>query len=374
MAKSAASKTFIYLPYVDEHATGMQRFGSEMIQSLLRTGLDAEVLIGELHGRPKWIERVPHRVLVRGALWRRLPRSASALARLLWVQALLPLRAGRRATLLTLADRDLAFFPAVRQIAVVHDLTQVRGLRQLGGRAHDLRIRLWREGLKRSDAVIAISSATKADLIETFGIAADRVYVIHEGFDPTIFFPGAATDANRPYLLYAGTLAPNKNIPFLLRVYAKVRERGANVDLRLVGRYSAEVAADLLASVPAAYRDGVHFAGFITDQQLGEQMRGCAAFVFPSLSEGFGLAPVEAMACGAPTVSSYATSLREVVGDGGVLLSPTDERAWVNTLVRLLADRAFQDELRRRAVRRSAAFSWDRAAQAYAALIAPSWA
>jgi glycosyltransferase involved in cell wall biosynthesis len=98
-------------------------------------------------------------------------------------------------------------------------------------------------------------------------------------------------------------------------------------------------------------------------------MRNCAAFVFPSLSEGFGLAPVEAMACGAPVVSSAATSLAEVVGEGGVLLSPTDHDGWVRELSSVLSDKEYRRELSRRALGRSSTFSWDRAAGAYRKLI-----
>jgi len=361
---------YLYFPFVDDQGTGMQRFGSEIILALLRTGLNARVLIGELQGQPAWLEGVPYRVIIRARLGRVLPRPAAAIARLLWVQFVLPLRAGRKATLLTLADRDLAIIPLIRQIAVAHDLTQVRSLRQRTGVAHDLRNRLWRGGLKRSEKIIAISDSTKSDLVESFGIPAEQIEVVHEGYDPTVFFPDAdGRENSERYLLYAGTLAPNKNIPFLLHIYSEVRRLGIDVKLRLVGRYAAAQAEELRALVPEAYRADVDFAGFVTDEELAEQMRGCAAFVFPSLSEGFGLAPVEAMACGAPVISSNATSLVEVVGEGGALLSPHDEQGWVTEISQVLTDAKYRNELKQRALIRSAAYSWDRAAVSYRMLL-----
>lgn len=367
---AAQEQVYLYLPYADDQGAGMQRFGSEMIRALLRTGLNARILIGEVSGAPAWLDELPHEVILGASLRRRLPASLAALTRLLWIQFLLPLKAGRGATLLTLADRDLATIPLMRQIAVAHDLTQVTQLRQLSGIAHDVRNRLWRRGLARSDKVIAISGTTKQDLVEHFGLPADSITVIYEGYDATIFRPPSdvSWEPKPPYLLYAGTLAPNKNIPFLLDVYARLRER-ADVRLTLVGKQDDAQVGALLSALPVGIREGVEFAGFVSDGELATLMQECAAFVFPSLYEGFGLAPVEAMACGAPVISSYAGSLREVVSTGGVLLSPTDKEAWVSELTHVLEDADYREQLSERALTRSRAFSWDRAAQAYRALL-----
>ena len=373
-SSSARGRTYLYLPYVDEQGTGMQRFGSEMILALLRTGIDAQVLIGEVKGRPPWLSKVPHKVIMAGAAGRWLPRPVAAAVRLLWIQFLLPLKARRGDTLLTLADRDLASIPLMRQVAVAHDLTQATGLRVKGGPGHEFRIRLWKHGLRRSKRVIAISGATKNDLVHTFGVNPEQIEVIYEGVDRSIFHPSIGKrSAERPYLLYAGTLAPNKNIPFLLDVYSRVRSRGFDVDLRLVGRYEPAQAEELIAAVPEIYRAGIRFDGFVSDETLGEAMRGCTAFVFPSLSEGFGLAPVEAMACGAPVISSDATSLAEVVAHGGVLLSPHDTDGWVRELTHVLEDEHHRLSLAQRAIRRSERFSWDQAARAYREVIETSF-
>jgi glycosyltransferase involved in cell wall biosynthesis len=288
---------------------------------------------------------------------------------MLWIQFLLPLRAGRGATLLSLSG-DLATIPLMRQIAVAHDVTQATDHRQQRGIAYDARNRLWKMALTRSDKVIAISGSTKQDLVEHFGVPAASVHVIYEGYDASIFRPapsGTVTSAH-PYLLYAGTLAPNKNIRFLLDVYLALRKR-SDVQLTLVGKQDPGHVDALVKELPAEARDCVHFAGFVSDAELASLMRGCTAFVFPSLYEGFGLAPVEAMACGAPVIASYGGSLREVVGDGGVVLSPTDREAWVTELTRVFEDREYRRELSRRALARSQAFSWDRAAEAYRELL-----
>ena len=136
------------------------------------------------------------------------------------------------------------------------------------------------------------------------------------------------------------------------------------------GRYTPAQAGALVADLPAEARAGVRWAGFVDDAALAGLLGTCAAFVFPSRNEGFGLAAAEAMACGAPVVSSNAGSLAEVVGGGGVLLSPDDAEAWTATLARVLTDADFRADLSRRALARSDAFSWDRAADAYARILA----
>ena len=361
---------FVYMPYVDEHGTGMQRYCSEMILALLRVGAPVQVLIGELHGRPAWLEDVPYRVMLGRRAVRWVPRGIRPVIRILWLQFVLPFFAGRHGTLLALAH-ELALLPAVRQVAVVHDLTQFRSYATRRGWAEGVRNRLWVWGLRRSERIIAISEATKSDLIENLGIAPSRIEVVYEGYDPAIFRPAQAREEGQsPYLLYVGTLAPNKNLPFLLQVYAQLRQR-FDIRIKLVGKQDPATVAELLATVPEATRSGIEFVGFVSDPLLAQLLQRCAAFVFPSLNEGFGLAVVEAMACGAPVISSDAGSLAEVVGQGGVLLAPTDAERWIDEIARVLTESDYRAELAQRAVRRSAIFSWDQAAQRYWALLSP---
>jgi len=363
-----AGRIFVYLPLADEQSTGMQRFGSEMIRALKRAGLEFEVVIGQIEGDPAWLRTIPHRVVLRGGFWRRLPRAFHPVLRLLWLQFVLPLSRGGGGTVLALAH-ELAPLPLLRQIAVAHDVTQLRSYAQRDGLAERVRQRLWVRGMQRSARVIAISNATCRDLIACAGLEESAISVIGEGFDPAIFrpAPGSAQPA-RPYLLYAGTLAPNKNVPFLLRVFARVRERH-DVDLVLVGKQDPQEVARLMSGVPEAARASVRFRGFVSDEQLAGLMQNCAAFVFPSLNEGFGLAVVEAMACGAPLISSEAGSLREVVGPGGLLLDPNDEAAWVEAIDKTLSDEEYRGALSERGLSRSRIYSWDTAAASYRDLV-----
>ena len=362
---------WVYLPYADERAAGMQRYGSEMVKALQQAGVRFELILGEVHGSPEWLRGSRYRVAIKGRLARRLPRPLAALARLVWLQTIFSFGIARRGgTLLALAH-ELPPFPRVRQIAVAHDLTDFKWFAERGSVSTRLRNALWRAGLKRSDRVVAISEATRRDLVQIMGVLPDRIDVVYEGADTSLFrpLPAPRADAGPRFLLYAGTLDPHKNLPFLFEVFTTLRGSVEDITLKLVGRHDPARAQALLASLPEDLRPAVDFVGFVSDKELAELMAQCSAFVFPSLNEGFGLAAVEAMACGAPVIAADAGSLPEVVGSGGTLLPPDDQEAWLTELVRVLTDDGYRQKMSQLALSRSRAFSWAQAAEAYRDLL-----
>ena len=357
----------VYLPFAGERGAGLQRYAEEMIAAFDRAGMAFDLLVGERLGHVGWLEARPHRLLLSPALSARLPRAVAALVRLARVQGALS-RPGR--TVLALGS-EVATRPRGRQVAVVHDITWMKPFAPPRSRSTMVRDALWRAGLRRSQ-VIAISEATRRDVAAWADMDARAMPVVYEGFDPHLFHPGGGAPTGRPVLLYAGTLAAHKNVPCILAAFARVRERGIDAVLKLVGRHERTEAAALLASVPERWRADVDFAGFVSTEQLGDEMRACAAFLFPSRNEGFGLAPVEAMACGAPVLSSPGGSLAEVVAEGGWLLDPDAPDAWADAIAQVLTDPDLAARLRARARARAQAFSWDRAAGQYRAILESS--
>lgn len=365
-------RLWIYLPYVDARGAGMQRYGSEMIKALHLSGCAFELIIGELHGRPDWLDGLDYRVALGSRLASILPRPLAAFARLLWLQLVFPFSVGRRGDTLLALAHELPPFPRIRQVGVAHDLTDFKSFSGRDNRATRFRNALWRKGLKRSARIVAISQATRQDLIDIFELSPEKIEVVHEGVETMLFRPRAnGATGEAPYLLYAGTLDPHKNVPFLLEVFVRLRARFERLELKLVGRHDEKRASAMLYALPAEARPAAHFIGFVPDENLAELMAGCEAFAFPSRNEGFGLAPVEAMACGAPVIAAHAGSLPEVIGDGGVLLSPDDLDGWVDELTRVLSDSAYRGSLAARALSRAACFSWSDAAKAYARIVTP---
>ncbi|AND71087.1 hypothetical protein ATSB10_36330 [Dyella thiooxydans] len=270
-----------------------------------------------------------------------------------------------------------------RSVATLYDLIP---LHEPDTYLNHPRLRHWYDTrvktLMQCDLLLAISEWARTDAIDRLGLVPERVVNIGAGVDP-LFRPPAipgplaaslahALGVRQPYVLYNGGLDPRKNVPRLIEAFARLPENVRNRhQLVIVGRTSAEQMATLSAAVrkaglPAAT---VIFAGYVSDQMLVELYARCALFVFPSLLEGFGLSPLEAMSCGAAVLSSRAASLAEVVGCEDAMFDPTDALAMSEKMRQGLEDPGFNAFLRHHGKAQSARFSWqDTAARAYQAI------
>lgn len=223
-------------------------------------------------------------------------------------------------------------------------------------------------GLRRAQAIIAVSEYVKELLIEQVEIPSERIHVIHEAVDhrmfysqsvPTAFYEKHGLNSDTKYILYVGSEQPRKNFLMLLRAYARVREGHSDVKLLKVGQpelmHERAKAERLIAEL--GIQGDVIFRGHAgSDLPLFYNL--CHIFVFPSLYEGFGFPPLEAMACGAPVVCSNATSLPEVVGDAALLFEPRDENALVYQLERMLSDECLRQRYAERSRARARRFDW----------------
>lgn len=232
-----------------------------------------------------------------------------------------------------------------------------------------------RDSLRRANYAIAISESTKRDLVSHFGVAPNQVRVIYCGVDPAFTPDTDTTELRKKYslpekfILYLGTIEPRKNIVRLIRAFARAK-RDAKLphQLILVGAYGWKFAEINRAAADSGVADDVRFIGYAPQAELASWYCAADLFVFPSLYEGFGMPPLEAMACGTPVVTSNTSSLPEVVGDAGLMVAPEDERALADAIIQAVTDRNKRDEMRARALRQAKKFSWARAARETAAL------
>ena len=196
-----------------------------------------------------------------------------------------------------------------------------------------------------------------------------EVAVVHHGVAP-LFAPDPQVE-REPFLLAVSDIYVQKNLHSLLRAFAPVRARHPALRLVVAGAkldqdyYDGALA--LVAELGLA--DAVRFTGRLPAEELRALYRRCLLFVFPSTAETFGMPLVEAMACGAPVASSNATAMPEIVGDAALLFDPRDEAAITDALCRLIDSPGLRADLSRAALRRAAAFSWQRAADATAAIL-----
>ena len=226
--------------------------------------------------------------------------------------------------------------------------------------------------LHRADAIIAVSECTKRDAIHLYKLPPDKITVIYEGVNPAlrpVVDENLLTQARArwtrgsPFILFVSTIEPRKNIIALVDAVRTLRTRGYSHRLVIAGRkgWLYQGVFDHVRST--GMESQVDFLDFVPEEDLAALYSACAAFVFPSLYEGFGLPPLEAMACGAPVICSNAASLPEVVGDAGILVNPREVGEIVAALERVLSDAALRDELRAKGVARASQFTWERTAR-----------
>lgn len=230
-----------------------------------------------------------------------------------------------------------------------------------------------RHALRHANRVIAISESTKRDLVEHYQISADRVSVVYGGKDGA-FSPSPSLEYLRDFrsrhelpekmILHVGTIEPRKNIAQLIRAFAHVR-RSAHLPhcLVLIGARGWKHAEVDAAIEEEQVGDAVRFAGYVPASELPDWFRAADVFVYPSRYEGFGLPPLEAMACGTPVITSNAASLPEVVGDAALVVSPDDKDGLAEAIVRVLSSPSLREEMRGRGLAQAAKFSWARAAR-----------
>ncbi|HEY73074.1 MAG TPA: glycosyltransferase family 4 protein [Thermoflexia bacterium] len=267
--------------------------------------------------------------------------------------------------------------PSVPTVVTIHDLIPLLLREYRGGPLVRLYTALVSQAAHGAALVITDSEASRRDIVAHLGLPVERVHVVYLAADKK-YAPAPAPDDKairaryglpERYALYLGGFDARKNIATVLGIYRWAEPAiGDECPLVIAGRLperDTEFAPDprRLAQEQEIDKDCVHFTGFVNEVHKPALYRGAAAFIFPSRYEGFGLPPLEALACGTPVVGSDVSSLPEVVGDAGVLLPPDDVEGMAGALIQLATDESFRTELSHRALAQAARFSWERAAR-----------
>ncbi len=220
----------------------------------------------------------------------------------------------------------------------------------------------------RAAAVIAISEATKADVVRAFDLPEDKVFVTPLGVDPRFRpVPNAGTHVLDKYRIEPGYVLgcvgsghPRKNLRAVVEAFDLLPDAG--VRLAVVGAVQRD--RDACAAIEASpRRDRIHLLGHVPEDDLPMIYSAAGALCFPSLFEGFGLPVLESMACGTPVVCSNVSSLPEAAGDAALLVDPEDRSASANAVARVLADYGLRSRLVERGMERSREYTWERTAQ-----------
>ena len=292
----------------------------------------------------------------------RLPTHRPAV-RILWEQLVAPIEA-RRLDLFHGLAYALPLVLPCRGVVTVHDLSFVR-YPELFNRPNRLYLDLaTRVAVRQARRVIAVSESTKQELVTLLGADARKIVAIPNGLEP-VFRPlpaeeveafRRARDLPERFILSLATLEPRKNIGLLVRAFARMDTDHTLVLAGGKGWLYDEIFAQVRA---LGLQERVLFPGFIPFEEQPLWYNAAAALAYPSLYEGFGLPPLESMACGTPVVCANSSSLPEVVGDAGLLIDPRDEVGLAEALGRLTEDAPLRARLREAGLARARLFSWD---------------
>ena len=257
-----------------------------------------------------------------------------------------------------------------RAVVTIHDCIHLMFPQYLPSRlAHAYaRANLW-VAAKRAERIFTVSETSKADILRYCDVPAERIIVVYNAIDDR-FAISPETEAiervreryqlNGPFALYVGNIKPHKNLERLIDAFDLVRRGGfERLELLIIGDQISKYPRLRRAVDKHKLHKHVRFLGFVADDTLAALYRLATVFVFPSLYEGFGLPPLEAMASGTPVVTSNRSSLPEVVGDAAVLVDPYSAASIAEGIQRVLSDADLRRTLAARGLARAMEFSWE---------------
>ncbi len=258
----------------------------------------------------------------------------------------------RRPYLVTIHDLTLSFFPGRKMRAFFYRL------------AYAITIR---NAVRRAKKIIAVSHNTKKDIIEQFHVQEEKIHVIYHGVnpeftpikDPKLLAPTLQKfNINKDFLLYTGVWRSHKNLPNFIRAFGILKKNNLDIQLVITGRpdpYYPEVKETVHR---LHLENDVIFTNLVTDSDLVHLYNAASIYVFPSLYEGFGLPPLEAMACATPVAASNISSIPEICGENAVYFNPYDPTDIANKIELLYKDPDLQAKLIRSGLQHAASFSW----------------
>jgi glycosyltransferase involved in cell wall biosynthesis len=258
-----------------------------------------------------------------------------------------------------------------RSVVTIHDCIHLMFPQYLPNRAAYAyaRTTMW-NAARKATRILTVSHASKDDILRFFAVPPEKIEVVHNGIDERFWTPPVEADVARVreryqldqrFVLYVGNIKPHKNLVRLIEAFDALRQSGFE-ELRLL------IIGDEISKLPALRRavhshklhKQVRFLGYVKDETLAILYRLASVFVFPSLYEGFGLPPLEAMASGTPVVTSNVSSLPEVADDAAVLVDPYDVASITDGMRRVLSDPELARDLREKGLVRARHFSWER--------------
>lgn len=344
---------------IDKQRAGIGHYGYNLINSLIKLNSQIDFTFYT----QKVIDFDSGKIVRRGEY-------NKSYKRILDEQLLMPFKY-RGSDLIHFIDYSSPFLPMkIPFIVTIHDLSFYEYPDTFSYGSRKIKEVLAPISIKRSARIIADSENTKRDIVERFPNAAEKVRVIYPGrpkYDLVNNYSKISDvrrkyGINGKYILVVGTFEPRKNLVRMLEAFKIIAEKFSDINLVLIGK-KGWLYGDIYEKInDIRIAERVISTGYVDDEDMPYLYRGAEVFCYPSLYEGFGLPPLEAMSCGTPVVVSNTSSLPEVVGDAGIYIDPYDIESIANGIIRVLNDSTLRQDLKNRGLKQCEKFSWERAA------------
>jgi glycosyltransferase involved in cell wall biosynthesis len=257
-----------------------------------------------------------------------------------------------------------------KTITTVHDMVYMLYPETMSNVNHDILRKNLARSCREADVIVTVSQNSRKEISELMNEPLEKIFVTYNAVDTCIYFPNKDRDLIRtkygidsPYILFLGTLEPRKNISVLIKAFHLLSQRLRGVKLVIAGSrgWKSENIFSLVNDL--RLNDRVIFTGYVDDNDKSALYSCAEMFVFPSLYEGFGIPPLEAMACGTPVICSNSSSLPEVIGDSGILVEPKNIEHWAYEIERLTYDSGLRETLSRKGIVQAKRFRWSDSAK-----------
>jgi len=225
--------------------------------------------------------------------------------------------------------------------------------------------------IRNSEKILTISKSTKQDLIKYLNIPEKKITVTYLATDEKyrLLNQKEISKIRRkysidfPFILYVGTLEPRKNIPSLIRAFYQLKKKTSRHKLIIAGKKGWK-SEDIFETIEKLnLQKDIIFTGYVPDEDLPALYNAADLFVYPSLYEGFGLPPLEAMACGTPVITSNTSSFPEVVGDAGIMIDPYDVDGLTKAMYEVLTNDGLREDMIKKGLKQTKKFSWEKCAK-----------
>ena len=228
-------------------------------------------------------------------------------------------------------------------------------------------------GLKKADAIITVSEFSKNEIIKHLNYPAKNIHIVKDAVDHSFYYENRDKQIlnnlgilnHQKVVLYVGSETPRQNVPILIKAFARLKKEIPGVKLLKIGESQSYGAREIILNLinDLHLQEDVIFVGYVPEEDMPRWYNAADILVYPCEYAGFGLPPLEAMACGTPVITSNTTSLPEVVGEAGIMIDPQDHDLMADKMYEILTNDGLRNDLIKKGIERSKLFSWDDSAK-----------